>query len=261
MRSLVQRVLPARAKRWLKRYTGQPVDVAAMRAAADPTYEAIDRLVGPGDCVFDVGANIGFTAVLAASCAGAAGRVFAFEPHPEIFRILARTLRLNGSATCTPVNVAVTEADGGTVLLHSDDRPEWYGVASSLISAWEPENKGSTFRVDAVSIDAFCERAKAAPSFIKIDAEGAEALVLGGAAQTLASHRPVVAFETQHGRYPAGLVANPFDVLLSHRYVFVAPSPWRPFDIRAVDRSALVFECIVAVPEERADCLPRLIRS
>ena len=45
------------------------------------TVAWISRSVGPGDVFYDVGANIGIYSLLAALCAGPAGRVFAFEPH------------------------------------------------------------------------------------------------------------------------------------------------------------------------------------
>src|SRR5580693_7607022 len=44
---------------------------------------AMSRLLRPGMTCYDVGANVGFTAVLAAKCVGETGRVVCFEPLPE----------------------------------------------------------------------------------------------------------------------------------------------------------------------------------
>jgi len=45
-----------------------------------PVQEAFRRLLAPGMTVWDVGANLGFFALVAARCVGPAGRVVAFEP-------------------------------------------------------------------------------------------------------------------------------------------------------------------------------------
>ena len=41
-------------------------------------------MLRPGDVFVDVGANIGYFTILAASAVGAQGMVFAFEPDPAI---------------------------------------------------------------------------------------------------------------------------------------------------------------------------------
>jgi FkbM family methyltransferase len=75
----------------------------------------------PGDHVIDVGANVGDTALTAALAVGAAGRVWAVEPHPRTFSFLKGNIALNDkSAIVTAVNAAAAEADG--TLSFSDDR-------------------------------------------------------------------------------------------------------------------------------------------
>ena len=54
------------------------------------------RLLQPGDVFVDVGANIGYFSVLAASLVGDAGKVFAFEPDPDNFQLLCANAELNG---------------------------------------------------------------------------------------------------------------------------------------------------------------------
>src|SRR5262245_37996544 len=44
---------------------------------------ALSKLLKPGMVCYDLGANVGFTAVLAAKCVGSSGRVECFEPLPE----------------------------------------------------------------------------------------------------------------------------------------------------------------------------------
>ncbi len=47
--------------------------------------EALARLVDEGDCVLDVGSNIGQMTSLLRRLVGPTGRVDAFEPHPDLF--------------------------------------------------------------------------------------------------------------------------------------------------------------------------------
>src|SRR6059058_5875426 len=51
--------------------------------------ETLYRLLDPGELAVDAGANIGQMTSLLAARAGAAGRVLAFEPHPDVFKELS----------------------------------------------------------------------------------------------------------------------------------------------------------------------------
>jgi len=53
------------------------------------------HLAARAGIVLDVGAHVGFYALLAAH-ANPKGRVFAFEPHPSVYGRLIRNLSLNG---------------------------------------------------------------------------------------------------------------------------------------------------------------------
>jgi len=53
------------------------------------------RLIKEGQVVVDVGAHIGYYTVLLARMVGK-GRVFAFEPEPSNFSLLAKNVEING---------------------------------------------------------------------------------------------------------------------------------------------------------------------
>jgi len=57
--------------------------------------EAIPDLVGPGSVAYDVGANIGYIALLLAKAAGERGNVYAFEALPANLERLRQNLALN----------------------------------------------------------------------------------------------------------------------------------------------------------------------
>src|SRR5262249_5210187 len=63
--------------------------------------EVTRRLIaalGPGDVFVDVGANAGFFSTLAAVRVGPAGRIVAFEPHPEARAAMQALLSRNAMA-------------------------------------------------------------------------------------------------------------------------------------------------------------------
>lgn len=79
----------------------------------EPSLTAFfSRRLIPGDIFVDVGSNIGYYALLASRLVGNAGRVFAFEACPAIYRDLIANLALNDAANVVPINVAVGSQEG-----------------------------------------------------------------------------------------------------------------------------------------------------
>lgn len=80
-------------------------------------------LLGPGDVFVDVGANLGYFSVLAASRVGDAGAVFAFEPDPANYRLLLANAALNAvEQRITAVEAALSDAAGeGRLFLSTDN--------------------------------------------------------------------------------------------------------------------------------------------
>ena len=64
-----------------------------------------------GDCVFDVGANIGFF-LLQLNRVLKRGRVFCFEPIPEIYEVLQLNAAHHNHLDCTLHNIGLSSADG-----------------------------------------------------------------------------------------------------------------------------------------------------
>ena len=77
----------------------------------------------PGDVFVDVGANIGYFPVIAASLVGDEGAVYAFEPDPRNFDLLQANLRLNGYQSRVNATAAgLADADGtGRLFLSADN--------------------------------------------------------------------------------------------------------------------------------------------
>lgn len=142
------------------------------------------RLVRPGDTVFDVGANVGYTMLLLSSLVGDEGKVVAFEPGRRAFASLSRNAEARGNIHLR--QVAASEGAGEAT---------FHETPMSDISSLEPVAGATEFTVPTVSLDSVASEV-GMPAFIKIDVEGHEPSVLRGMVTIFAAeHPPAVLFE------------------------------------------------------------------
>ena len=69
------------------------------------------RRLQPGDVFLDIGANIGYDALLAAFCVGQSGQVIAIEASPDIFKMLRNNIVRNRCDNITAVCAAVSDTN------------------------------------------------------------------------------------------------------------------------------------------------------
>jgi FkbM family methyltransferase len=184
-------------------------DPAARRALRDDHAMKVviaTALRRDGNAI-DVGANEGETLEMIVGVAPA-GRHIAYEPIPELHAALVT------SFPDVDVRNAACSDEAGTTEFHLvTGAPAYSGLRQRKdLPASAGEVRKIPVRLDRLD-DALPEGY--APSLIKIDVEGAELLVMRGAAATLERHRPFVIFE--HGIGGADLYGSKpgelFDVL------------------------------------------------
>lgn len=142
-------------------------------------YDAFRLAVSAGATALDIGANVGAYSLLLGQWVGAGGRVFAFEPSPEVFSGLTRHVALNGlGAVITPVPCAVGDCVGEVALALAGT------IGESRIAA-PGDGDVPSVTVPVTTIDEFCAAHDLTPSFIKVDVEGFELAVLRGARETI----------------------------------------------------------------------------
>ncbi len=136
-------------------------------------------LLRPGMTVVDVGANIGLYTALAAAGIGPAGRVVALEPDPESFSYLQKTLALNGFTTVEPCAAAASSGTGTAQLFRNPDNRGDSRLYDDPLLA-------NPLAIQTTTLDELL-RAHGIRSvdILKMDVQGAEGLVLAGAAQIL----------------------------------------------------------------------------
>jgi FkbM family methyltransferase len=171
------------------------------RGVYEPELSALVAALQEGDTFLDVGANLGFFSILAARAVGPNGRVFAFEPHPQVRARLTAALALNGVAGRVEVSGgAVGLVTGERLRLHLSDRGLEF---SSLVPHRAPAAAAGftdSIEVETVSLDGWFAEHQVDPALVKIDVEGAEDLVVGGMVQRLRARPPRrIVCETMRG--------------------------------------------------------------
>ncbi len=126
----------------------------------------------PGDCVWDVGANVGLYSARFAERVGSLGRVIAIEPSPACCVELER-LRARVGERLTIRQLALGERDGEAMFsMEGGDR----GECNHLAHATEP----GELSVRIARADTLLAAGERMPNVIKIDVEGFEGEVLQG---------------------------------------------------------------------------------
>jgi FkbM family methyltransferase len=148
---------------------------------------ALADFLRPGMVVYDVGANVGFLAVIAARLVGPTGTVVCFEPLEANAASLAHNARLNGFS-----HVAVrTEALG-----RIDGPGRFLGGSTSDRGRLAADADPGGSPVSVRRLDTLVQEVPLPlPNLIKIDVEGTEADVLMGGLETFRRSRPVLLIE------------------------------------------------------------------
>lgn len=156
-------------------------------------------LATKADIIVDIGAHVGFYALLAASV-NATAIIHAFEPNPDAYRRLCENVQLNGysNLACHPVAAAKEAGSVEFQYLASDKKHLISTVGSSTGRLWDG---GKTITVTTQCLDdlGIVDRLEAdSPGrpLIKIDTEGKEGDVLEGACQTIAAALPDIVVES-----------------------------------------------------------------
>lgn len=115
--------------------------------------------------VIDCGSHIGMS-ILYAKTLYPDAHVIGFEPAPGTFRLLSENVRQNGLKDVVLYNKAVGNKEG---------RMTFYGDNSVTASLIQGRDSGGATEVDVVRLSGYIDRPV---SFLKLDVEGAETLVL-----------------------------------------------------------------------------------
>jgi|GEM_PF-618734 len=207
---LVIKTLPCGARLWLD-LSDRVIGIEMLHDRYEPSETAfVERMLTPGDCAIDLGANLGYFTMIMAQRVGAHGHVYAFEPVPRNAELLERSRAENNfEDRITVMRAAAAESAGTVQMVVPLHTINWGGPYIDQHEELPPEHEHLT--VPAVRLDDVVERHPV--RFIKMDIEGAELLALRGAERLLRRDRPVVMCECNPPQLKNVSHASPQDLV------------------------------------------------
>lgn len=206
--------------------------------------EWIAGSLAPGDVFVDVGANVGYFSLLAASAVGTTVNVVALEPAPSTFRALQDNLARNGATNVRAVNAAAYDKED-TLPIFTVPSEENAGGAT-LVRAIGPREADVVARPLADILTA-AEIARA--RIIKIDVEGAEVAAVRGLLPALPAAPKSLEIVVELTAATEGDVRAMLEPLGYHVYVLSNPSTPLDVDPREPSRPVRVRSKAVAAAD------------
>ncbi len=176
----------------------------------------IDRLPETTKVIYDVGAHIGYITLALAHHTNSRGKVFAFEPVPgnvELLKKMTVLNKLEEQVAVFPLALGNNKGEQRFVM--------WGSSMMHLLEAAvdvQDSSHSRSIMVESSTLDSFVfEQNMPPPQLIKIDVEGAEALVLEGASSLLSTFSPSIIIEI-HG---PGNAQKVWEMLANFNYKWV----------------------------------------
>jgi FkbM family methyltransferase len=218
----------------------------------------VEKLLGPGMTVLDIGAHHGLYTLLTSKRVGPRGRVIAFEPSPRERKRLLRHIKVNGCSNVCVEPCALGDRTGEADLFLVEGRHDWFNSLRPPVV----EERTCTVRVEVRRLDdVLAELGISQVDFIKLDVEGAELSFLHGAVKLLQSaSRPAILADVQDIRtqpwgYPAREIIQ-FLVHAEYRWFALTDDSC----LQEVSTDQLSYDDnLVALPLERLEEFRRLL--
>ena len=168
------------------------------KVVTEESVDALRAFLREGDVAIDIGAHTGDSTLPIALAVGRRGRVFALEPNPYVFKVLAANAALNpGKAHITPLMFAAMPADGQFEFEYSDEG-FCNGGFHERIARWR-HGHFHRLRVEGRNLSAWlrAQEGDLLPRlrYIKIDTEGYDRMVVQSLADLIAATRPYLKTE------------------------------------------------------------------
>ena len=161
--------------------------------------ELITRTVHDGDTCIDIGAQKGYVSLTLAKAVGSEGRVLAFEPDKRAAAKLAANINRANQSAIEVFHCALGDREGSCTFVLS----KVLGWSSRFPNDLAKTAIEDTVEVKVNSLDEMIARKEIAIdpnrlSFIKIDAEGSEPLILKGMSGLLSTAKSVLFMEVNY---------------------------------------------------------------
>lgn len=159
----------------------------------------LEKIAKPGMTVLDIGANIGYYALMELNLIGDKGKLIAVEPSPKNIEIFKNNLDLNGISSVKVIEGAISnkEENKDFHLADMGNLNTFHATGTGV-----QHLTGEVIEVNCYTIPQIM-KGEGALDLIRMDVEGHEVEVLNGMLPSLNSGelRPTIIFETHLSRY------------------------------------------------------------
>jgi len=163
-------------------------------------YKMLQEILVPGLKVLDIGANIGYYAIMESLAVGPTGRITAIEPMLPNINMLKRNIALNNANNIEVIHGAVSKSTGtAKMFLSARSNLHTFHREGSALTYLDP----TPVDVPTMTLHDAGKRSKSRPELIRMDVEGHEVEILRQLVD-LARKKimtPLVIFETHLSRY------------------------------------------------------------
>jgi FkbM family methyltransferase len=196
--------------------------VLAAGGCYEPSMAALVRkYVDPSKDVIDIGANVGFYTILAASLLTPERKVLSIEPTPGAIMLLSRNIQRNNQSQRVILYEGAATSTRRRISLNIVEGHEEYSSTATLSHPAVAGAAVTVLDVEGVSIDQLVAQFNLCPGFMKIDTEGTEYDVLLGSDSTLTEFRPIILceiFMDDMLRAAGGTPGKSIELLRKHGY-------------------------------------------
>lgn len=125
------------------------------------------QAIKENDTVLDIGANLGYFTLLFARQVGSLGKVYAFEPEPNLFSLLQKNVKINHYQNVTLINKAVSSQNSSLKLYLSENNIGDHRIYDAA--------DGRKFQeINSIKLDDYFANDIPEIQLIKMDIQGAE---------------------------------------------------------------------------------------
>jgi FkbM family methyltransferase len=150
------------------------------------------NFITSGDCVVDIGANIGRYTLEFSKIVQDKGTVYCFEPNTRILSINIELMRHSRFNNIIFINQGLLDFTGVAQFYEDKAKPRGAKFSTATRSRFLEGSKKDKYKnLFVFKLDDF----NLNPNFIKIDVEGSELKVLKGAVNTISRSNPILLIE------------------------------------------------------------------
>lgn len=170
-------------------------DLYARGIREDSATGELQKRLRPGMVVVDIGANIGYYALIEARVVGQEGKIYAIEPIAENVALLKRNIKANAYR-----NIEVFENAIGDKSCEKEIFLSNKSNLSTFCNNKGLDMTGKKRKVKVLTLDKFL-KGKKSPQLVRMDIEGYEFEVLQGMKQTMKSSKDLQMFIEVHAEF------------------------------------------------------------